>query len=72
MACRGLEGVVCEGGGMGNVACKMMAWMIDTFGPSGTKDNPMVWTPDQRWYANNAKFWFRDKKDLEWFMLKWS
>lgn len=29
MACRGLEGVVCEGGGMGNVACKMMAWMID-------------------------------------------
>ena len=50
----------------------MMAWMIDTFGPSGTKDKPMVWTPDQRWYANNAKFWFRDKKDLEWFMLKWA
>jgi hypothetical protein len=51
---------------------EMMAWMIDTFGPSGTKDKPMVWTPDQRWYANNAKFWFRDKQDLEWFVLKWA
>lgn len=51
---------------------KMMAWMVETFGPSGTKDNPGVWTPDQRWYANNAKFWFRDKQDLEWFILKWA
>ena len=47
---------------------EMMAWMVDTFGPTA-KDG--VWTPDQRWYANNAKFWFRDRKDLEWFLLKW-
>ena len=48
---------------------EMMDWMVSTFGPSAEDG---VWTPDQRWYANNAKFWFRDKQDLEWFMLKWS
>jgi len=47
----------------------MMAWMIDTFGPTA-KDG--VWTADQRWYANNAKFWFRDAKDRDWFVLRWS
>ena len=47
----------------------MIEWMVDTFGPSA-KDG--VWTPDQRWYANNAKFWFRDQKDRDWFVLRWS
>lgn len=47
----------------------MMAWMVDTFGPTA-KDG--VWTPDQRWYANNAKFWFREAKDRDWFVLRWS
>jgi hypothetical protein len=47
---------------------EMMAWMTDTFGPTAEDG---VWTPDQRWYANNSKFWFRDTKDLEWFVLKW-
>lgn len=47
----------------------MMEWMVKTFGPTAQDG---VWTADQRWYANNAKFWFRDKKDLEWFMLRWS
>jgi hypothetical protein len=46
----------------------MMSWMIDTFGPT-SKDG--VWTPSQRWYANNAKFWFREEKDLVVFLLKW-
>lgn len=31
-----------------------------------------VWTPDQRWYANNAKFWFRNPKDRDWFVLRCS
>jgi len=48
---------------------EMMAWMIETFGPSAYDG---VWTPGMRWYANNAKFWFRNKKDLAWFMLRWS
>ena len=47
----------------------MMSWMVTTFGPSA-KDG--VWTPDQRWYANNAKFWFRNQKDRDWFVLRWS
>jgi hypothetical protein len=51
---------------------EMMAWMIETFGPSGTPENPGCWSPDQRWYANNAKFWFREEKDRNWFVLKWS
>jgi hypothetical protein len=50
----------------------MMKWVVETFGPSGTPRNPGCWSPDQRWYANNAKFWFRDKQDLEWFMLRWA
>ena len=47
----------------------MMEWMVTTFGPTA-KDG--VWTADQRWYANNAKFWFRDQKDRDWFVLRWS
>jgi hypothetical protein len=50
----------------------MMAWMVDTFGPSGTPENPGCWSPDQRWYANNAKFWFRNVKDRDWFVLRWA
>ena len=49
----------------------VMTWCINTFGPSGTEDKPGVWTPNERWYANNSLFWFKDKKDLEWFVLKW-
>ena len=47
----------------------MMEWTVTTFGPTA-KDG--VWTPDQRWYANNSKFWFRDQKDRDWFVLRWS
>lgn len=48
---------------------EMMAWMINTFGPTA---HDGVWTPNMRWYANNAKFWFRNEKDLNWFVLRWS
>jgi len=47
----------------------MLEWMVATFGPTA-KDG--VWTADQRWYVNNAKFWFRDQKDRDWFVLRWS
>jgi hypothetical protein len=50
----------------------MMSWMVTTFGPSGTTENPGCWTADQRWYANNAKFWFRNQKDRDWFVLRWN
>jgi hypothetical protein len=47
----------------------MVGWCVETFGP--TSDDG-VWTPGQRWYVNNAKFWFKDVKDRDWFILRWS
>lgn len=47
----------------------MMEWVLDTFGPCAIDG---VWTPNMRWYANNSKFWFRNKKDMDWFVLRWS
>jgi hypothetical protein len=49
---------------------EMMAWMVTTFDP--VDDSKGVVTPNQRWYVNNAKFWFKNKKDLDWFVLRWS
>ena len=52
----------------------MMEWCIQTFGPSTSKiwgENPIP-EPMERWYANNAKFWFRDQRDRDWFTLRWS
>ena len=48
---------------------EMMEWMVATFGPTA---HDGVWTPNMRWYANNAKFWFRNEKDLTMFILRWS
>ena len=48
---------------------EMMEWTVDTFGPTA---HDGVWTPNMRWYANNAKFWFKNKKDRDWFVLRWS
>lgn len=48
---------------------EMMSWMVETFGPTA---HDGVWTPGMRWYANNAKFWFRNPKDRDWFVLRWS
>ena len=46
----------------------MENWCIKTFGCTPANG---VWEPHGRWYMNNSKFWFREKKDLEWFLLKW-
>ena len=48
---------------------KIVTWVVVTYGPTATDG---VWTPGQRWYVNNAKFWFRDLEDITLFMLKWS
>jgi len=53
----------------GNNWNEMMSWMVETFGPTA---HDGVWTPSMRWYANNAKFWFRNEKDLTMFILRWS
>jgi hypothetical protein len=46
----------------------MMAWNVRTF---GTSPREGVFEPNGRWYANNAKFWFRNEEDLTLFVLKW-
>ena len=52
----------------------MEAWCQETFGSS----TGSIWfkaniqAPNERWYANNTKFWFRDEADRTWFLLKWS
>jgi hypothetical protein len=48
----------------------MMSWMVSTFGPCTAEDG--IWVPSQRWYANNARFWFRDQADLTLFLLRWN
>lgn len=51
----------------------METWCLNTFGSCGDS----MWgdekspEPAQRWYMNNRKFWFRDVKDRDWFILKW-
>lgn len=47
----------------------MMAWCVKMFAPTAEDG---VWTPGERWYANNSKFWFRDEADLLMFVLRWS
>ena len=47
----------------------MIVWATETFGPT-PKDG--VWTPNARWYVNNARFWFKEERDREWFLLRWS
>jgi hypothetical protein len=44
-------------------------WCVRTFGCSPANG---VWEPHGRWYMNNSKFWFREKKDLEWFIIRWT
>ena len=44
------------------------AWCVKQFGPEPT--NTDAWT---RWYFNvDRTFRFRDSKDYEWFLLRWS
>jgi len=55
----------------------MEDWIINTLGPSTGSiwaevvDKTPVPHPGERWYGNNRKFWFRDAKDRDWFLLKW-
>ena len=46
----------------------MLAWCVETYGPTPADG---VWTPGAKWYVNNSKFWFREKDDLAYFILRW-
>lgn len=52
---------------------EMQEWCLNQFGDYGkhiwgAKETP---EPQQRWYMNNRKFWFRDDEDRLMFVLKW-
>ena len=50
----------------------MTVWCIETFGPSTGSIWGAIQDPGERWYANNAKFWFREEADRNWFLLRWT
>jgi len=45
----------------------MVVWMNNTFDPS-----PDTREANARWYVDSGKFWFRDARDRDWFVLKWA
>jgi hypothetical protein len=45
----------------------MVVWMNNTFGYS-----PDLREANARWYVDSGKFWFRDARDRDWFVLKWA
>ena len=45
----------------------MLEWCIKTFGPSEG-----VWHDGQRWYCNNARFYFQNENDRAWFSMRFS
>jgi hypothetical protein len=52
---------------------EMQEWCFNQFGDSGkhiwgSNETP---EPQQRWYMNNRKFWFRDDADRLMFVMKW-
>lgn len=53
---------------------EMQEWCFTQFGDSGKHiwGEPKSPESAQRWYMNNRKFWFRDEKDRNWFIMRWS
>jgi hypothetical protein len=60
---------------------EMRIWCTETFGETtGSIWADEVWVdgekktphPGERWYMNNAKFWFREQEDMIMFILRWS
>ena len=53
----------------------MMLWCQSQFGETGSlwrETKNLTPEPNQRWYANDRKFWFRDEADRTMFLLRWS
>jgi hypothetical protein len=53
----------------------METWCLDTFGSTGniwSETKNLTPEPLQRWYTNNRKFWFKELKDRDWFVLRWN
>ena len=53
----------------------MMMWCRNQFGETGSlwrETKNLTPEPNQRWYANDRKFWFLNETDLLMFVLRWS
>lgn len=54
---------------------EMELWCHETFGATGSiwqEAKNLTPEPHKRWYANNRKFWFKEVKDRDWFILRWN
>ena len=53
----------------------MEIWCLDTYGNPGSlwqETKNLTPEPNQRWYMNDRKFWFRNERDRTMFILRWS
>ena len=53
----------------------MMLWCFNQFGETGDlwrETKNLTLEPNQRWYANDRKFWFLNEADLLMFVLRWA
>lgn len=53
----------------------MELWCADTFGETSSlwhETKALTPEPLKRWYMNNRKFWFREEKDRDWFVIRWN
>lgn len=52
----------------------METWAMDTYGSPGEfwSKEDFVWPECPRWFMNDRKFWFRNERDRNWFVMRWS
>ena len=43
---------------------EMQEWCVTVFGP--------IIKSDPRWFMKNLRFFFKEEKDREWFVLRWT
>lgn len=57
---------------------EMESWCVEVFGdPAEVWDikasgEEFMWPENGRWYKNSRRFWFRDEKDRDWFVIRWN
>ena len=52
----------------------MEVWALDTYGQPGEfwSKEDFAWPETPRWFMNDRKFWFRNERDRNWFVMRWS
>ena len=51
----------------------MSAWCRKSFGDPAEvwKAHEFIWPDCGRWYENDRRFWFRNERDRDWFIIRW-